>query len=226
MYRMKLFLGCTLIMALATIQAEADVVTPALPVARSTEFADADNLANGSGLSGVGPIETQLHDNVETNMWQSFNLGTATSIGEWVEFDLQANYDLSEAIIWQYNGLNGFGLPEPDRELDEVEISVASDLVSPVVSIGTINMAAAQDPNVGGFNEPAQVFALAGANNVRRVRLTINSVQGGVDDGTAGLSEVRFRGTLIPEPTTIALFAVGCYAIVGQRRKLSTLRGA
>ena len=158
-------------------------------------------------------------------MWQSFNLGTGTSIGEWVEFDLQANYDLSEAIIWQYNGLNGFGLPEPDRELDEVEISVSSDLVSPVVSIGTINMAAAQDPNVGGFNEPAQVFPLgAGASNVRRVRLTINSVQGGVDDGTAGLSEVRFRGTLVPEPTSAAIFAVGCYAVVGRRRRLRSTR--
>ncbi len=225
MDRIKLVLGCTLIVALATVQAQADVVTPALPVANSSEFADADNLVNGSGLSGVGLVEDQLHDNNENNMWQSFNLGTGTSIGEWVEFDLQARYDLSEAILWQYNGLNGFGIAEPDRELDEVEISVASDLVSPLVSIGTINMAPAQDPNVGGFNEPAQVFALgAGADDVRRIRLTINSVQGGVDDGTAGLSEVRFRGVQVPEPTSIALLAMGTYAFVSRRRRMSMKR--
>ena len=85
-------------------------------------------------------------------------------------------------------------------------------------------MAPAQDPNVGGFNEPAQVFALSGASNVRRVRLTINSVQGGVDDGTAGLSEVRFRGTFIPEPSTVALLAVGCYAVVSRRRRFNATR--
>ena len=222
MYKLQRIFGCALVLALAACHVHADVVTPT-SVTPSSEFAAAANLINGSGLSGIGTVETQLHDNNENNMWQTFNLGTGTSIGEFADFTLSNNYDLSDALIWQYNGLNGFGIPEPDRELDEIELLVSPDLVTPFVSIGTFNLAAAQDPNVGGFNEPAQTLALAGATNVKRVRLVINSVQGGIDDGTAGLSEVRFVGTIVPEPSTLALLAVG-FGVLSRRSRLRSLR--
>lgn len=194
-------LGIGMLLCWAT-QASASLITPTA-VNVSSQFAPGINLINGSGLDAFG-----LHDNNENNMWQTFNLTSGTSIGETAEFILDQNYDLSEAVIWQYNGLNGFGLPEPDRELDEIELSVSSGLTGPYTSIGTFNMDPAFD-QTSSVGEPAQIFALSGASNVRRVLLTINSVQGGVDDGTAGLSEVRFNGTVVPEPRSIAGLALG-----------------
>ncbi|MEM8679218.1 MAG: hypothetical protein AAGF97_07705 [Planctomycetota bacterium] len=199
-------LGATLLLCLAS-QASASLITP-VSVSASSEFAPAINLINGSGLDTFG-----LHDNNENNMWQTFNLNSGTSIGETVEFVLDQNYDLSEAVIWQYNGLNGFGLPEPDRELDEVAIAVSSSLGGAFNPIGTINLAPAFD-QTSSAGEPAQLFDISGANNVRRVQFTINSVQGGIDDGTAGLSEVRFNGTpTIPEPNPAAGLLLGLAAV-------------
>lgn len=211
--------GCMLLLALLAAQTQAAIITPT-SVTASSEFAAAGNLINGSGLSGVGAVETQLHDNNENNMWQTF---AASAVGETAIFTLDQNYDLSSALLWQYNGLNGFGLEELDRELDEISLAVDDNLVGPFTSIGNLNLAPALDQTAVGFNEPAQVFALAGASNVRRVQLTIVSVQGGVDDGTAGLSEVRFAGTVtVPEPTTFALAAVGLLSVPWLTRRKRT----
>lgn len=202
---------------LAARPAAADVITP-VTATPTTEFAAAVNLINGSGLDGVGPVQNQLHDNNENNMWQTF---AGTSVGESVTFELDKNYDLSDAVIWQYNGPDGNGNLRPDREVEDLEVLVSSDLVSPLVSIGTITLAAAQDQSVAGFNEPAQTFALTGADDVRRVQFVIQSVQGGVSDGFAGLSEVRFLG--IPEPATCGLLAMGAggLALLARRRRHS-----
>ncbi len=212
----KSILGSALVLALLATQSQADIIAPLLPVSASSEFADADNIANGSGLSGVGPVEDQLHNNDENSMWQT---AVADSVGETIDFDLGGIYNLSNALIWQYNGPNGFGLAEPDREIMEFELAVSPDLSDSFTSIGTFNLAASQDQLAAGFNEPAQVFALSGATAVREVRLTINSVHGGVSDGAAGLSEVRFEGTLVPEPTTIVLGAASALALLGIRRR-------
>ena len=208
----KLSLSCLLVAAIATSQASAEIVTPTA-VTPSSEFAAAINTINGSGLSGVGPVETQLHDNNENNMWQSFDAVTDPfdSIGETIEFDLGGNFDLLDSIIWQYNGLNGFGLAEPDREVADLDVAVSSDLVSAFTSIGTISVAPSQDQTAAGFNEPAQVFSTA-ASNVRRVQFTILSVQGGVGDGFAGLSEVRFN--VVPEPASIGLAVASALSLV------------
>ena len=206
---------CMVLLLIPVAQSSADIVTP-VSATPSSEFAAAVNLINGSGLSGVGPVETQLHDNDENHMWQTF---AGTSIGETVEFELDANYDLSSALIWQYNGLNANGMPELDREIDGFELAVSPDLVSPFVSLGTFNLAPALDQLVGGFNEPAQMFNLDGADDARRLKLTILSIQGGgLGDGSAGLSEVRFV-TVVPEPMTCTLLAMGGLSLIRTRRR-------
>jgi PEP-CTERM motif len=214
--------GCCLFAMASAVRG--DIVTPVSVVA-SSEFAAANNIINGSGLQGAGPVEGRLHDNNENNMWQTFNLATGTSVGETAVFTLDQNYDLSSAIIWQYNGPNGFGDPEPDREVDSFGLAVSSDLVSPFSSLGVFNLSPSQNQLAGPpAGEPAQIFGLAGANNVRRVQLTILSVHGGVSDGSAGLSEVRFEGRIVPEPTAIALFGMGCLMLwtCRQRRAVTT----
>lgn len=212
----------TVLAVFAAAQAWGEIVTP-VTVSVTSEFAAGVNMINGSGLVGDGSEETRLHDNDENNMWQSFS---DTPVGETATFELDANYDLSSAIIWQYNGPDGNGTPRPDREVDEFEVSVAPDLDSPFTSVGTFNLAAAADQSVappGG--EPAQTFVLTGATNVRRVQLTINSLHSvppidGVNQADlGGFSEVRFEGTLVPEPATFAIFGIAVLALLGRVRR-------
>ena len=217
MINFKTVLGCTLALALVAAQARAEVITPTA-VTPSSEFAPAINLINGSGLSGVGAVETQLHDNNENNIWQSFDAVNAPfdSIGETVEFDLGGNFDLLDSIIWQYNGPDGFGTPTPQREIKDLDVAVSSAAAGPFTPIGTITLAPALDQTVAGFNEPAQTFGTA-ATNVRRVQFTIQSVQTGQGDGFAGLSEVRFN--VVPEPTTLVLGALSILGLTCGRRR-------
>jgi len=218
MSRLRILVGCACTLALFATQARADLVTPTA-VTPSSEFGEAVDLINGSGLDGVGAVPDQLHDNNEDGMWQTFS---ATPIGESVEFTLAGLYDLSDAYIWQYNGPSGgtMGAPEPDREVGSLDISISPNLVDPFVSIGTLTLAAAQDQSLIAFNEPAQSFALGGGNLAQRVKLTILTSQIPGGDTINGLSEVRFEGSLVPEPTSLALGALGVLALVtGRMRK-------
>lgn len=209
----KSLVGCTLILALAAAQARADVITP-VSVTPSSEFAAAVNMIDGSGLDGVGPILGQLHDNDENHMWQTF---AATAVGEFAIFELDQAYDLNAAHIWQYNGPAATTppLPTPWREVEDFDISISPDLVSPFVSLGTNTLNPALDQASGpipDFNEPVQSFGLGGPNLARRVKITILSIYDPANgDGVAGFSEVRF-GT-IPEPATLALATVGLLSL-------------
>ena len=164
---------CVVLLAFAAAQSWGNIVTP-VAVSVTSEFAAGNNMINGSGLIGDGPEETRLHDNDENNMWQTFS---ATPVGESATFELDANYDLFSAVIWQYNGPDGVGNLRPDREVDEFEVLISPDLESPFTSIGTYNLAAAADQSAAPpAGEPAQKIALADAPNVRRVQIVINSL--------------------------------------------------
>jgi len=217
----KVILACLLALVFSTTQATADVVTPT-NVTFSTEFAAAANLINGSGL-GPGDFKDKLHDNDENNMWQSWGdfEGSGTSIGAWVEFELDQAYDLANAYIWQYNGLS-IGPPIIDatwRETEDIDISVAPNLLDPLTSLGTTTLAAASaldpvnDP-IPTLSEPVQIVGMGGVT-AQRVRITIETVYDqalatSIPDWFAGLSEVRF--VEIPEPATLGL-AIGALSI-------------
>ena len=203
-----------------------EIVTP-ISVSVSSEFAAGVNLINGSGLIGDGSVETRLHDNDENNMWQTFS---GTPIGETATFELDANYDLSSAFIWQYNGPDGNGTSRPDREVNEFEVLVSPDLTSPFTSAGVFNLSPAMDQSgTPPAGEPAQAFDLTAATDVRRVQLTINSlhsvppIDGVIQADLGGLSEVRFDGTLVPEPVTFSILGMAMLGLLGcaRRRRLA-----
>jgi len=136
-------------------------------------------MVDGSGLTGSGRMATHTNANSTNLFWHSN--GTAVP-GQWVEFDLGATYDVTNALIWQ---LAQSGLTS--RGVQTFTISVAGDdHVFSAVATTNLNIA------TGSPNEPVQVRPLV-AGEVRFVRFTIQSNYG---NQYVGLSEVRFEGAL------------------------------
>ena len=155
-------------------------------------------LIDGSGLTGTGRAAT--HSNVNsTNLFWHSN-GTAVS-NQWVEFDLGAAYDVTNALIWQ---LAQSGLTA--RGVQAFTISVARyDHVFSTLSTTNLNIA------TGSANEPVQVRPLA-AKEIRYVRFTILSNYG---NQYVGLSEVRFEGAaavIVPLIVPVAATASSTWA--------------
>jgi len=106
-----------------------------------------------------------------------------------LEFEFDGAYDLTNAHIWQDNT----DIFAPDRSLDEFVIFVSPDRTGDTFTeISTNNLTAAD----GDSEIPAQVISLE-ASSVRRVRFQINSNHNPLAEFYAGLSEVRFEGTLV-----------------------------
>ena len=198
-----------------------------------------NELIDGSGLDGVGPVESQMHDNDDFNMWFSGDVeagfGPSGVDGDGdpftvlppadqlLEFLLPGRYDLDSALVWQYNeefDFFGFPVARALRGVFQMEI-----LVSPTAagedftSLGVFSLATAHDHNltIPVPPEPAQELALTGATSVRRVRFDIlsnidmdpNVVDPPSGEQFVGLSEVRFKGTIVPEASTVILVLLG-----------------
>jgi subtilisin-like proprotein convertase family protein len=156
-----------------------------------------EKMRDGSGLSGPGSVLTQGHDNnSNVNSWHAGNLpggisgGTTGNpppvLGQVVEFDLGANYNLSAAHIWNFNAAGFTG-----RGIKDVTILVSSSASGPFNTLFSTQFAQAS----GLSNQLAQVVPIS-VNNVRRVRFAIQSAWSGVANEYVGLSEVRFSGAI------------------------------
>ena len=98
--------------------------------------------------------------------------------------------------------------------MNEFEILLADTDISPVfVSLGNFNLAVA--PGAAGYT--GETVPLV-ASNVRLVQFNILSSHGG-DNGFAGLSEVRFDGTPVPEPGSLLLTVFGVFMLTSYRRR-------
>lgn len=139
-------------------------------------------LTDGSGLTGVGRQATHSNANGWDLFWHSDGNGVA---GQWVEFDLGAAYDVTNALVWQL-AQQGFLA----RGVAYFTLSVAGP--DHVYSTYSQNNLLAQA--TGAPEEPVQVFPLA-ASNIRYIKLEIQSNYG---DQYVGLSEVRFE-VAVPE---------------------------
>ena len=118
-------LTVTLIAALFACVAnssQAVVIDPISATATSNYPGRPDaNTINGSGLSGVGPVTSQTHDNDFNNMWLSNNTQTPTIV-----WDLGANYyNLTGFHMWNYNEVNGLTNPFYDRGVQFADVQVS-----------------------------------------------------------------------------------------------------
>lgn len=168
----------------------------------------ADETINGSGFNSA----TGVHNNDAADMW--LTKGTAFEGGgdplpdAFITYDLGDNYDLNSLNVWNYNEVN-----LTNRGAQNVEISVASEEGGAFISLG--NFVFDQAPGTSGdFGQLIDLTSFLAADDVRLVRLDINS-NWGDGDQVVGLSEIRFVGTqVVPEPATFVLAAFGL-ALVG-----------
>lgn len=228
----KVLLGCFLVLVFVVTQVQADVVTPNNATASSSfGFNPASLLIDGSGLdpNSAASVLDQTHDFTEANNWQTDVFGPPPANTVELEFTLQGRWDLSAAHVWNFNNLGGNppSINVNFRGIQEFEILVSPDLVTPYSSLGNFTLTMSpDDPNDPVFAVPvnAQVLALgAGADVVQRIKFAVisNFSDPNSLDPVVGLSEVRFEGVDIPEPTALAISVLGglSLGLLARRRR-------
>jgi hypothetical protein len=185
--------------ALIAAPASAAVITPVGVTASNTfplwnEY-KAENLINGSGLSGG------LHDANYANMWMTdLSVDAAT-----LTFDLGGVFKLSSIDVWNYN----FGREEFASTLDRASkaftLSISTDGVT------FTEVLAGEFARGTGNLLGAETFGLSGAARFVQLNLSGNHQQYPEYYGYSpiGLSEVRFAGSAVPEPAIWAMMIAG-----------------
>ena len=182
-------------------------------VPRDAVFAiDGSGFTEGTGFHSTTPNNT---------MWTSAGTfagepGSPDTVlgGVDITFDLEANYDLSSLKVWNYNGDGG------TPGLKDVEISVAASEGGGFTSLGAFVFNQAPVTATVDFGQVIDLSSFGAADNTRLVRFDISTNHGFTGNGgLVGLSEVRFDGVTIPEPSSAALLGLGGLALILRRRK-------
>ncbi len=194
---------------------QAGLITPSSAVASSRFFNDGrDDPANliGPGLTVNDPIETSTHEN---SQWNNTSVNGHwfgnTSASITLDFDLGGTFTIEKAHIWNYNGApdaTAWGAKDITLIFSQDATFGNGDDVSQLVSL----VAASQQPDYTGEHFP--VASLPGVTNIR-LDITSKLVPGII----TGLSEVRFSGNPIPEPSTMLLSTLGLLGLAVRRRK-------
>jgi len=103
------------------------------------------------------------------------------------------------------------------RGANSVDISVASSIGGTFTGLGNFTFAVAPGTTNTDFGQVIDLSSFPAANDVRLVRFDILTNHGG-DNSFAGLSKVRFDGSVIPEPASISLLAIAFSGLLRRRR--------
>ena len=175
---------------------EAELLTPMDASASSyaLEVTHPTKLINNSGLSlPVSTNSTHFFRGDEL-FWVS-GAGIKDTTG-WLAFDLGETKRIESAVIWQYNE-EYF----ENRGVKDFDVLVSSDNVnwSTILS----NQYLDRPPMNQRMLQEVQIFDFGTPTNARYVKIDILSNHG--HSSYTGLSEVKFIGTAIPEPTSAIL---------------------
>ena len=172
---------------------------------------------NGVGYeAGVQKTHSTARDGVSWLTDGANNIGFGVPGGDplpaTITYDLEGNYDLSSMTIWNYNEIN-----LTSRGANNVEVLVASSVGGTFTSLGNFTFSEAVGDSITPYGEDHALSAAA-ANNTRLIRFNITTNHGG-DNEFAGLSEVRFDGIAIPEPSAAALLGLAGFGLLLRRRR-------
>lgn len=186
--------------------------------ATSSSETNAINAINGSGLSSESI--SGLHAAGSNNSWSMIQGNGIIISNEYITVDLGALHDLTHIHLWQFTR-NTVG-NDANRSLRNFDVLISADGVSftEVISNATLTKAIDVSSPVGipDGNEPVQSFALV-QSGVRYVQIGVDTTyEGSSSDWQGGFGEVRFEGTLVPEPSTALLGGLGLLALLRRRR--------
>jgi len=170
------------ILMIASGSTQAALITNVPGAAGSTELDRADLIIDNSGLSGPPYTEASTHGNANSIGYLSW-----ADQYPWVAIDLGANYDLTDAYIWNYTR-GGWTY----RGMIDIDIYVNSSVVGTNWTLVVTNHTLTEGTGSGA--ETSQNVTLT-ASDVRRVKIQAKTVPAANDTYT-GLAEVKFHGTL------------------------------
>jgi len=196
------------VLAATVLGANATLLTGVTVESFSSEISFVDRLAvntvDGGGLSGAGTA-VDTHDAIADNMWLTEGEALGTDTDPSITFNLGTLYDVDTLRIWNFNEATF-----THHGADEIVVSAGASLGS-LTQTQTINVL----EGGGSATEAAQDFAVT-FTGVQYIKFTINSNHDGDDfvnndftsgistEQFAGLSEVRFDGTLGAPPAGLA----------------------
>jgi hypothetical protein len=174
----------------------------------------ANNIINGAGFTeATGYHSSAGGDNIS---WTSAS-STANPLPHFITIDLGSNYDLASVKIWNWNTSSSLSAGSKD-----INLSVASSVGGGFTSLGSFVLTIGPGANNVDFGQVIDLSGFATADDARLVRIDVKSNHGWVNasfPGLAGLSEIRFDGAAVPEPSVLATFGLGACVFLGRRRR-------
>lgn len=160
-------------------------------------------IVDGSGLSALSFSDT--HDiAANTNAWA----GSLFALTGTIDFNLHGTYDLNRLAVWNFNGASTAGVKN-------LSILTSTDGVNYSSLVGAPGVFA---QGADFASEIAQQFTFTPVT-ASYVRFNITSNYSSTI--FTGLSEVAFGSVdvPVPEPSALALFAVGATGFAARRRR-------
>lgn len=189
---------------------------PASNLINASEFSPGDVplIANGASVPGTWPMAQPTRPG--GSYGSGFpGFGNESSTLPKVVFDLGAFYDITNIALWNGQETAGYW-----TAVEDVNAYAVSSYGLTVPGSGANALLFNISPNVNAANSP-QIRALT-LTNTRYILLDVIS---GQDPGVIGLAgsghaeflEVRFTGSVVPEPTSLAL--IGASGLLALRRR-------